>query len=338
VISEMHQVCRPTMPTGSGCDAAETVGRARYGSSMSEPGELKRLRLRYAGKCRECGTELAQGTTALYDRTARQVVCLACSDGVEQTTLTIASPTEDLSTASGPASDPPPAAQDEPRLDGTVVDSGTAGVSARREFERRVSKREQRIRGRHPTLGALILALSDDPQSTTAWQRGARGEELLGKRLDGLNEHGVRLLHDRRIPRTRANIDHIVISGAGVFVLDAKRYKGRPHLRIEGGILRPRTETLMVGSRKCNPLVDGMTKQVQLVTDAVAAGGGEVPVTGMLVFIEADWPLFGGDFTTQGVKVLWPKKATEHILKPGSLVGDQIAELHRALANAFPPA
>jgi hypothetical protein len=53
------------------------------------------------------------------------------------------------------------------------VSPGTAGASARREFERRVVKREQRIRERHPELGGLFLALSDDPQSTTAWQRGA---------------------------------------------------------------------------------------------------------------------------------------------------------------------
>ncbi len=102
-------------------------------------------------------------------------------------------------------------------------------------------------------------------------------------------------MHDRRILGTRANIDHIAISSAGVIVLDAKRYKGRPHLRIEGAILRPRTKTLMVGNHKCNPLVDGMTKQVRLVTHALAAARHDAPVTGVLVFIEADWPLFGGD-------------------------------------------
>lgn len=85
-----------------------------------------------------------------------------------------------------------------------------------------------------------------------------KGEELLGERLDELAERGARLLHDRRIPGTRANIDHIAISAAGVFVLDAKRYKGGPTLRIERSILRPRIETLMVGTRKCNPLIEAM--------------------------------------------------------------------------------
>jgi hypothetical protein len=96
-----------------------------------------------------------------------------------------------------------------------------------------------------------------------------------------------------------------------------------------------RTETLMVGSRKSNPLVDGMRKQVRLVTEALAAAGSDVPVTGMLVFVDADWPLFGGDFATQGVKVLWPKKATEHILTAGPFAGDVVTALHRTLARTF---
>lgn len=300
---------------------------------MSEPTELKRLRLRYAGKCRDCGAELAQGAPALYDKAAKQVVCLACADDP-------AEPSRPVANAPAPtASEPDATPEVIPEAEETALDavqSGTAGASARREFERRVAKREQRIRERHPRLGGLILALSDDPQSTTAWQRGAKGEELLGKRLDELTDRGVRLLHDRRIPGTRANIDHIAISAAGVFVLDAKRYKGRPNLRIGGGILRPRTETLMVGTRKCNPLVEGMTEQVGLVTAVLAAGSAEVPVTGMLVFIEADWPLFGGDFVTRGVKVLWPKKATEHILKPGPMSAERVNAVHRELTAAFP--
>jgi hypothetical protein len=313
---------------------------------VSEPAELKRLRLRYGGTCRECGAELALGTSALYDPAAKQVVCLACAEGQASKSLPPAG-----ALAAGLVSDanatPEPLAEAGPNVDAEplpqapapeVIESGTAGASARREFERRSAKREQRIRQRHPKFGGLILALSDDPQSTTAWRRGAKGEELLGKRLDGLAEHGVRLLHDRRIPGTRANIDHLAISAAGVFILDAKRYKGKPSLRIDGGILRPRTETLTVGTRKCNPLVEGLIKQLRLVTQALAAGRAEVPVTGMLVFVDADWPLFGGDFTTNGIKILWPKKATELILKPGSLVEDQVTDLHRVLAAAFPPA
>jgi hypothetical protein len=56
------------------------------------------------------------------------------------------------------------------------------------------------------------VALSDERQSTTAWARGAVGEERLGLALDALACPDVAVLHDRRIPRTRANIDHIVVT------------------------------------------------------------------------------------------------------------------------------
>jgi hypothetical protein len=77
---------------------------------------------------------------------------------------------------------------------------GTAGASAEREHERRKKERDTGVGEAHPRLGGLILALSDDPQSTRAWAVGGRGEELLGQRLDGPAEHGFRVLRDRRIP------------------------------------------------------------------------------------------------------------------------------------------
>ncbi|WP_307802499.1 nuclease-related domain-containing protein [Cellulomonas fengjieae] len=216
------------------------------------------------------------------------------------------------------------------------VEAGAAGASARREYERRSAKRENRIREAHPRLGGLILALSDEPQTTTAWARGAKGEELLGQGLDRLRARGVLTLHDRRIPRTKANIDHIAISPAGVFVIDAKRYKGRPHLVVTGGIFRPRRSMLFVGSRDCTKLVEGAHKQVTLVRSALAAAGlSEVPVRGMLCFVDADWPLFGGSFVIDGVDVLSPKKAAEQLLAPGLLDQPTVDSIHRSLALAF---
>jgi len=121
-----------------------------------------------------------------------------------------------------------------------VVESGTAGASARREFERRKEEREERIRTKHPKLGGLMLAVSHEQQSTTAWDIGALGQERLGKGLDRLASDTVRLLHDRRIPRSKANIDHLAVTGSGIYVIDAKKYRGRPHLKIAGGLFRPR--------------------------------------------------------------------------------------------------
>lgn len=287
----------------------------------------KRMRLRYAGVCRVCDAELPAKAEAVYERATQSVRCVAHDQPAEPPTPEV--DTEDASLDAQPhvASAAEPA---EPE----VVESGVAGASARREFERRKAKREEGIRSKHPKLGGLILAVTEDPQSTRAWDTGAVGEEKLGKGLDAQAGDTVRLLHDRRIPRTRANIDHIAVTAHGVVVIDAKRYKGRPSLRVEGGILRPRVEKLVIGSRDCSKLVDGVLKQVALVRDIV---GEDVPAGGALCFLDADWPLFGGDFTTRSVQVLWPTKLYKHLQQPGPLDAAAVDALHRRLAAALPP-
>lgn len=211
-----------------------------------------------------------------------------------------------------------------------VVESGTAGASARREFERRKAKREERIRAKHPKLGGLLLALSDERQSTTAWDVGAAGEERLGKGLDQRASDTLRLLHDRRIPKSRANIDHLAVTATGVYVIDAKKYRGRPHLRVEGGVFRPREERLVVGSRDCTKLVDGVLKQADVVRGLLDV---EVPVHGVLCFVEADWPLIGRAFSTRGVQALWPRRLYPQLEAEGSIAADTVGEIHRKLAH-----
>lgn len=259
----------------------------------------KRMKLRYAGTCRLCGIALPTGADAVYERTLKAVRCIEC-------------PTETSGSEVGPA-----------------------GSSARREYERRKDKREQRIRQNHPRLGGLILALSDEPQSTRAWERGAIGEELLAQRLEDLPDT-FRVLHDRRIPRTRANIDHIVVGPSGVWVIDAKRYVDkRPALRVEGGILGPRAESLRIGGRDGSKLVDGIRSQVDRIIAVLA--DTEVPVAGVLCFLGADWPLIGGSFTVSGVEVTWPKALIKRILeKPDSALN--VDAIHTRLATTFPPA
>jgi len=273
-----------------------------------EPDE-KQMRLRYAGTCRVCGADMPARTEAVYERATKTVRCVSHVDEVPQ--------------------------PDEVHQPDEIIDVGTPGASARKEFERRHHRREERIRAEHPRLGKLMLAMGDDPQSTRAWQTGAAGEEALGQRLNERASERLLVLHDRRIPGSRANIDHLAIAPSGIFVIDAKRYTGRPSLRIEGGVLRPRVEKLMVGGRDRTKVVDGVLKQVEVVRSVVDDG---LPVTGVLCFIDADWPLFGGAFTTRGVDVLWPKRLYARIATDGPLDDVRIQATHRRLTTALPPA
>ena len=285
---------------------------------MSDVVGRKLIRLRYAGSCRGCGIALERGVEAEYEPASRSVRCLACVTGDSHAAV-------DVPEGSPPVSD-------------TEVTQGRAGESARREHGRRTAKRESAIRAAHPKLGGLILALTDEPQSTRAWERGAVGEERLGATLDSVASPTIRVLHDRRIPGTRANIDHIVVCATGVVVIDAKRYRGRPSLRVEGGILRPRVERLVVGGRDCTRLVDGVLRQADRVSKALDRDHPGTAVLGMLCFVDADWPLIGGSFTTRDVHILWPKRAATLLQEPGALAAEQISALTLSVSAAFPHA
>ena len=266
----------------------------------------KLMRLRFAGVCRVCGVALPAKTEAVYERSSKTVRC--------------------ASHVQSPPVEPEP---------GSVIEPGTPGASARREFERRKARRELRIRARYPRLGGIFHALSSEPQSTTAWDKGALGEERLGKRLNELASDRLRVLHDRRIPGSRANIDHVAVTPTGVYVIDPKAYAGRPHLRVEGGLFRPRVEKLIVGTRDRTKLVDGVLKQIDIVRGVV---GEAVPVHGVLCFVGSDWPLLGGSFTSRGVEVLWPKKLYPKLRTDGPVGIETVAEVHRALATTLPSA
>lgn len=139
----------------------------------------------------------------------------------------------------------------------------------------------------------MISMLIGEPQSTRAWQRGAIGEERVGAVLEEAHSRGVLALHDRRIPRSRANIDHVAIGPAGVYVIDAKRYENAEiRVRRIGGLFSPRRDELLVRGRVKNNLVEGVRRQVDVVETVLdEAGVDDVPVRGVLCFVDAFFPV-----------------------------------------------
>ena len=179
----------------------------------------KILVLRRDGSCASCSTALTAGTRAQWDATAKLVTCLAC----------VATSTGSQDRLDGAAEIADPAGLGEAEQREAPIDAGTPGASARKEFERRHAKREADIEKKWGTgrIGRVAKFLSDDPQSTAAWAGGAAGEERVAQILhEGLGDSAV-LLHDRSVPKTRGNIDHVAIASSGVWVIDAKRYSGK---------------------------------------------------------------------------------------------------------------
>jgi hypothetical protein len=213
------------------------------------------------------------------------------------------------------------------------IDRGVAGRSALGEYERRHAKREQRIHQDYGRFSGLVLALSKDPQSTRAWQRGSVGETKLAQSLAKLGRDDVIVLHDRRVPRSQANIDHLVVCPSGVFVVDAKLYTGQVHVKDVGSLFR-RHLRLFVGPRDCTRLAEGMEWQVE-ATEA-ALGGAEIPVFPVLCFIDAEWPLLGGPREFSGVLIESERSLKRRVARPGDLGVDEVRDTAMVLAERLP--
>jgi hypothetical protein len=195
------------------------------------------------------------------------------------------------------------------------LDLGTAGASARRQAERR--------KGR----------------SGVSWDIGATGEEMLGARLATLCPE-VPVLHDRQMPDSSANIDHIAVAASGVFVIDAKRYKGKIEVR------KPwfKDDVLVIRGSKKTKLVEGLRGQVAAVRARLAIIEQDVPVHGCFCFLTPDGQAGGTDIPTfrtlkvDGIPLFYPRKLAKRLRRPGPLGDEQVAVLTEALVELFPKA
>lgn len=100
--------------------------------------------------------------------------------------------------------------------------------------------------GRMAAAAAAVLAASvglvrwprADPRR---WLRGAAGEEATAALLDRLPPRRWAVLHDRRLPGSAANVDHLVVGPGGVWVVDSKAFRAR---------LRAGWRSVRVGDRR----------------------------------------------------------------------------------------
>lgn len=215
------------------------------------------------------------------------------------------------------------------------LDRGRPGASAGREYHRRRSNREARVRRRHPHIGGLLLALGASPQHERAFARGQLGEETVARSLERRLAGGpTALLHDRRMPGGYGNIDHLAVAPRGVYVIDAKAIKGK--VRVRPG--RPGSSRLQVNGRTRNKLVLGLARQVEAIRCELDAGGHrDVPATGVLCFTEADFPLFGRT-QVDGYLLRHPRALAKELKASGPLTEQAIDLLLRCLDERFPSA
>lgn len=150
----------------------------------------------------------------------------------------------------------------------------------------------------------------------------------------------VLVLHDRQIPGRRTNIDHLAIAPSGVFVIDAKRYKGKIEVR------KPffGDPSLFIAGRKKTKLVEGLAQQRDVVRSALAEAIPEMPVHACFCFLNpagrsgaSGLPLIR-TLSINGFPLFYPRKLSKRLNSPGALTTESRREVAELLAAALPPA
>jgi nuclease-like protein len=294
----------------------------------------KLIELRYASRCSRCGAALPKRASAWHDPIRRKVRCESCPPPAEPVAVPEVAPAQ--------------------------LESGVAGASAQREGERRHARRAVRVekaiaadaawradtKQRHPVLGRIATSLTPrpaagpDPQHIKAWATGADGERVVGQHLDiwGGEAPGRHVLHDRRIPGTRRNIDHLAIGPTGVWVIDAKQYAGKVELVTDGTLFHPVTK-LRVGGRNQSHLAAGVQDQIARVAAALQQLDGQpLTIHGMLCFVGAQWGLFAKPFLFDSLTVAWPSAAVDILSRHGPVLPEHATRAAELLARCFPNA
>lgn len=324
---------------------------------------IKRMRLRYAGSCADCGTKIAKGEWADYDPAARAVHCVDHGDASEP--------------PDGGASSAPDTADELPRLlkvryagsctlCGADLPKGAdafwvkhsrvlvcpactslevaaglgnaSGTSAGRVADGAARAHAERLLAAYPMLGAHLLENAKPTAAMHRWDRGADGERVVGRVLDRKVAAGeIVVLHDRRIPGRGGNIDHLVVGPRRITVIDAKHYRGhKVRTPKQGG-----ERWLEIDGEPAQHLIDGVAAQRRAVEDAV---GQELAgsVDAILAFVGADLGI-GGQWSSGGVWCMTPKEAVlrasiTFVLGswPYKFDSDRRTEIGERLARAFP--
>ena len=171
-------------------------------------------------------------------------------------------------------------------------------------------------------LGALaamavgwMLRFQPSPD-TVAWRRGAAGERRTARVLAALEGEGWAVLHDLAVPRSRANIDHLVIGPGGVFVVDSKQYHGRLQFDRSGRLWHgryPLAPALQAVSFEADRAALVLTDPDVVVVPILAVHGTQVP-----------W----GKVVADGVPVVAARRLPSMLRQlPGVLGPERVANL-----------
>jgi hypothetical protein len=215
-----------------------------------------------------------------------------------------------------------------PNAEPKVVCSHCSPAEAADRTSEQLGKQRASVVGGSSTLRDSAAKSRPKP-----WRKGAAGEYILYEALTRELTRGERILTSLCLPNRPADIDCVVVAPSGVWVLDAKYWKGTVRYGARGG-------SLDVGPLRL--FVDGVDRTTQLIKiyDAVIPvaeiiGDPSVPLHRAVAFVYADWApvhmlrILRGKkpFRHDGVWFGPPRTICREIEKPGPLSSDRIEDL-----------
>jgi hypothetical protein len=187
----------------------------------------------------------------------------------------------------------------------------------------------------HSTLAALKRSRTLYPGRMSPEQRDlrdqVRAERRSGQVLDRLGRVGVRTVHDRRLPHSAGQLDHVVVAGSGIYLVNSVPVTSRRPLQWLGG--KP-----CVAGQTLAGLADFTLRAADEIATTVARDfdpGWTIAVFPMLTIVGEKFGLHVDD----GVELVGVERLAERIMYRQSLLDPvEIALLGDATARACPPA
>lgn len=212
---------------------------------------------------------------------------------------------------------------------------GEPGNSAQEKYDKMAQRQKEQMQNIFgKKFGGFLNVIGGDDPSAKAWKKGAEAEQQVGRELEKISEkYGFKVMHDRRIPQSNANIDHIMVSNRGVFVIDTKHYSGPIDVTCEGALFE-RREVLRIGRRDQTKLVLGVKKQVAIVEECLEKAELNFPVRGVLAFYMAEWASWIKPDEIDGVLI--NGKGVKHCILSGDIITEEFPEtVWTALIHQF---
>jgi hypothetical protein len=218
------------------------------------------------------------------------------------------------------------------------VASGAAGASAAAEGARWADSKVDEVRRKYGDHAAEVAREMATRDAAASWGKGSEGESWLAGYIAREVGDAVIALHDRLIPGTRGNVDHIFVSPTGVWVVDAKAYKGKV-VRREIGPLWRRDNELYIGGRNRTSLAAGVRRQVDAVNAAMRSDESlhGTDIHAALCLVESEWGLLDFPFQLGNVWAMYPGALRKRLRKSGPVSRTSIERIARRLDLSLPP-